>query len=371
MLKKKQLIIFMPSIEVGGVEKNLFLISNYLSTKIRGIKLITANKKDKKFFKKIQLISPKSEFWQSKSRFQKYLICLFLLVKILVQNRNTVVFAFQANLYCTIICKIFNVKVIIRSNTSPIGWSKNIIKKYLYKKILSCADKIIVNSLDFKNQFKTIFSIKVECIYNPLDKEYIQKKSKEKLFLPFFKKQKCLKLINVARLTEQKDHLTLLKALYLIKNKLDFRMLILGEGPYKNQLVNFINTHNLNKKVKIINFKKNPFKFIKSSNIFVLTSKFEGLPNVLLEAITLKKFIISTNCPTGPKEILANGKGGDLVKIGDYKSISRSIYAYSKNKKKINKKIIYSYKSLIKFDMQENLEKYFYIIFNYITNKDS
>ena len=135
------------------VEKNLFIIANYLSTKIKSIKLITANKKDKRFFKRIQLISPRSEFWQSKPRFQKYLICLFLLVKILIKNKNIVVFAFQANLYCTIICKLFNVKVIIRSNTSPIGWSKNIFKKKLYKKILSYADKIIVNSFDFKDQF--------------------------------------------------------------------------------------------------------------------------------------------------------------------------------------------------------------------------
>ena len=365
MLKKKELIIFMPSIEVGGVEKNLFLISNYLSTKIKSIKLITANKKDKRFFKRIQLISPRSEFWQSKPRFQKYLICLFLLVKILIKNKNIVVFAFQANLYCTIICKLFNVKVIIRSNTSPIGWSKNFFKKKLYKKILSYADKIIVNSFDFKDQFKNIFSIKVECIYNPLDTDYIQKKSKEKLSLPFFNKNKYLKLINVARLTDQKDHITLLKALNLLNKKLDFRMIILGQGPCKNYLKNFIKSNNLNKKVKIINFQKNPYKFIKNSDIFILTSKFEGLPNVLLEAIVLKKFIISTNCPTGPREILINGRGGELVKIGDYKSISRSIYAYSKNKKKLNKKITNSYISLKRFDMQENLKKYLKVILNY------
>ena len=59
----------------------------------------------------------------------------------------------------------------------------------------------------------------------------------------------------------------------------------------------------------------NPFPIIKKADLFVLSSKYEGLPNVLLEAATLKKFIISSNCPTGPKEILMNGKGGFILKL--------------------------------------------------------
>ena len=81
---------------------------------------------------------------------------------------------------------------------------------------------------------------------------------------------------------------------------------------------------------------KNPFKYIKQANIFLLTSKFEGSPNVLVEAQYLKKYIISTNCPTGPKEILNNGKYGSLVKVEDHKSIARILqnYTYSKSVKK-------------------------------------
>jgi glycosyltransferase involved in cell wall biosynthesis len=70
----------------------------------------------------------------------------------------------------------------------------------------------------------------------------------------------------------------------------------------------------MNKIVKILNFKKNPFPYLKKADLFLLTSKFEGLPNVLLEAATLKKNIISTDCPTGPREILNNGKYGFYVK---------------------------------------------------------
>ena len=77
--------------------------------------------------------------------------------------------------------------------------------------------------------------------------------------------------------------------------------------------------NNLNDSVKIINFLDNPYPIIKKSDIFILSSNFEGLPNVLLEAQTLKIPIISSNCPTGPKEILLNGKAGILFKLNSQK----------------------------------------------------
>ena len=70
----------------------------------------------------------------------------------------------------------------------------------------------------------------------------------------------------------------------------------------------YIINYNLKKYVKLKNFTDNPFRLIKESDIFILSSNYEGLPNVLLEAVCLKKLIISTKCPTGPKEILLNGK---------------------------------------------------------------
>ena len=85
--------------------------------------------------------------------------------------------------------------------------------------------------------------------------------------------------------------------------------------------------------------KKTHLRYVKKADVFVLTSKFEGSPNVLVESQILKKYIISTNCPTGPSEILQNGKLGSLVKIGDYKSISKILINFKKisNIYKINK----------------------------------
>ena len=157
--------------------------------------------------------------------------------------------------------------------------------------------------------------------------------------------------------------MTLLKAiLILIKKKINIKLLIMGYGTNKNKMQNFISKNKISKNVKIINFQKNPYKFLKKSNLFILTSLYEGLPNVLLEAMVLKKFIISSNCPTGPKEILMNGKLGSLFKVGDYKKLTSAILDFSKNKKKYQKSIKLAYKNLDRFDYKLNCKQYLMLI---------
>ena len=351
----------MPSIEGGGVEKNLFIISNYLTNKINDISLITiSNNFKKKFNKKIRFISLKSNYWDTIGRRKKFLLSLLLLTIEILKDRNILVLCFQGNLYCTLLCKIFRIKIIVRSNSAPEGWSQGIIKYYFFKTIFRFADKIIVNSYEFKKRFKNKFNLETTCIYNPLNKNEIIKKSKIKNTIKFNKKK--LNIINVGRYTDQKDQLTLLKAINLIKDQVDIKLLIVGRGIKKNDLISYINLNNLKNNVQLVNFTKNPFNLIRSSDLFILTSLYEGLPNVLLEALTLKKFIISTDCPTGPKEILLNGKAGNLFKPGDYKQLSKLIINYKNNKVKELTKVKFGYKNLDRFDFDKNLKKYFLLI---------
>ena len=86
------------------------------------------------------------------------------------------------------------------------------------------------------------------------------------------------------------------------------------------------------------------------------------MPNVLLESQVLKKFIISSDCPTGPREILLNGKAGFLFNVGDHTELSNLILNYYKNKKLLSKKILIGYKNLSRFDYKRNLKKYLNII---------
>ena len=364
-MNEKKLLIFMPSVEDGGVEKNFYLVSNYLGTKLKNVSVITANKSIKNNLnRKIKLIGPRSTIWNTNSRYPKYLICLIYLFSFLLCNRNTLILSFQANAYASLLAKIFFIKIITRSNSSSEGWSKGSVKKFLYKIFLKLPNQIIVNSYQFKNELNTKFGIKALVIYNPLNKDEIIKKSKERVSLKFFS-GKFTKIITIGRLVDQKDHLTMLRAINLIKED-NIKLLIIGEGQNKSLLIKYINKNKLSSKVKILPFKKNPYKYLILSDIFLFTSVFEGLPNVLLEAQSLKKFIISTNCPTGPKEILLNGKAGDIVPMLDYKKISEKIRSYNIKKKSSEQKILLGYKNLDRFNYNHNMQKYLKVIKKFI-----
>ena len=358
---EKKLLVFIPSIEDGGVEKNLFLILNYLSKKIGKIDLITYNKNsENKFNKKINLICPFFNFFKFNSRLCKYFFCIFVLIWKLLLNRNYLILSFQANIYVIIISKIFGVDVISRSNSSSSGWSKNFIKQLIFSYFFKKAKKIIVNSFDFKKEMDKRYNINTTCILNPFNFSNIIKMSKKKTKKIYFEKD-SIKLISVGRLTYQKDFITLLKAVNIIKNIKPVELIIIGKGSEDKKLKNFIFNQKLEKHVKLIGYQSNPFKFIKQSDIFVLTSLFEGSPNVLIEAMRLKKYVISTNCPTGPREILQNGKYGSLVSVGDYKKIANIVVNFKLNNE-IRNKINKSLKSLKKYEYKLNCKKYYNLV---------
>ena len=151
----------------------------------------------------------------------------------------------------------------------------------------------------------------------------------------------------------------------LNKSELIYKCCIIGDGDKKEYLQNYINSNNLEKSVKLIGYKKNAEDYLNSADLFVLTSKFEGLPNVLLEAQSKNIPIISSDCPTGPKEILLQGKLGDLFKVGDYRKLFYLILKFSKNKKILLQKSKKAKKYLKRYDFRINNEKYYKIISNF------
>ena len=359
---KKKIIFFMPSFEGGGVEKNIILIANHFIKKKLNISLITASKHAKKKIDgAVNFISPIGNSWNNYGRIPKYLICVLLLFKEYKNDKNFSVFCFQGNILCVIFCKLLNIKVVIRPNSSPSGWSGNIFKKIIFSKILSLSNKIIVNSFEFKKELKIDLNLNSVCIYNPLNISEIKILSKKKINFNFFSK-KYLNLISIGRLVHQKDHISLLKSINSIKKKIEIRLLILGEGGEKLNLINYIKKNSLEKIVKIKDRIENPYPYILKSDIMILTSRFEGLPNVLLESLALNKFIISSDCPTGPKEILDYGKGGILFKVGDFNDLGKKIIKYKKQKKKLNNLKKFGVRRLKRFDYKKNLDNYYNIL---------
>ena len=364
-MNQKKIILFMPSIEKGGAEKNLFIISNYLCKKFKKLTVISASKKAKKNFnKKVQFLCPESEIWNAFGRSLKNFISIFFLIKKILQDRKTLVLSFQANIYAIIICKIFSINIITRSNSFPDDWTNNFIKKFIFKKILSLANENIVNSIAIRNKFRLNYKINATCIYNPLNKKQILKLSKKKIKEIYVNKN-ILKIIHVGRFAEEKDHITFLNSLIFLKKKINFEAVIIGRGSLKKKFLKFIEINNLKKNVRILDYKKNPYPYIKQADFLILTSLHEGLPNILLEAIVLNKFIISSNCPTGPREILDNGRGGGLFKVGSYKDLTKKIIFYYQNKIIRKKKIKFALSRINRFNYTLNLKRYFEVLKKY------
>ena len=358
-LKKSNynVIFFCPSIEEGGVEKNLINICNNLSREFK-ISIITANQNKKKFFKNnIFFISPKTKFFNYKSRILKVLVCVYLLLS-KFSTKKFIIISFQANITAIILSKIFNAKIIIRSNSSPNFYAKNLIKRKIMQFFYSLANKVVVNSDEFKREFKKYFNINAVRIYNPLENtKKLQYLSKKKILFPFFDKnsKKFIKILTVGRLVEQKDHITILKALKLIKNKISFKLCIIGKGNQKAKLLDYVKKNKMEKNVKLIGYKKNIYPYYKKADLFILSSLYEGLPNTLIEANYFNLKIISSNCKTGPKEILKSNENSKLFKVGDFNKLAKYILLTNFREKK--KFIIDK-----RFDFYNNLANYKKII---------
>ena len=246
---KKELVMFMPTLQIGGVEKNFFILANNLSNKL-DLTVITTSKIKNKLNKKVNIICPNFSFIEKLNDRFRFIVCLYYLLKKIISNPKILVISFQGNMYSIFLCKLFNIKIILRLNSSPQGWSKNFLKNLIFKFGLKLADGLVVNSLEFKNQIKKKYNVKSKCIYNPLNSKEIIKSSKEKIKFNFFKK-KSINLINVARLDDQKDQITLIRAIDKIKNEIDVKLLIIGIGPNENMIKNFIKLKNLKKIIMV------------------------------------------------------------------------------------------------------------------------
>jgi len=150
----------------------------------------------------------------------------------------------------------------------------------------------------------------------------IFKKSRENVVHPWFADNSSPLIISVGRLSEEKDHLLLLRAFQKIRKECSAKLAFIGDGGLRCFLEDIVTEFGLEKDVCFLGFVENPYKYIARSNLFVLSSKSEGLPTVLIEALALGVPVVSTDCPSGPREILMNGALGVLVPVGDMEALA-------------------------------------------------
>jgi len=205
------------------------------------------------------------------------------------------------------------------------------IKHSLYKALFNYANFIVVPSEGIKKHIIELFYTKkekVRVINNPIDLSMIYKLKNEEVNDNKIGKY----ILAVGRLTTPKGYPYLLKAYALISKDIEEKLVILGEGEDKERLKQLAKELEIQEKVSFLGFQKNPYKFMKNASLFVLSSLWESFAIVIAEAMACGTPVISTDCPSGPGEIITNGKNGILVPPANEKELAKAIFFLLKDK---------------------------------------
>jgi len=190
------------------------------------------------------------------------------------------------------------------------------------------ADAIVAVSGGVADDLRRITGItgnKILVIRNPVITPKLAELTAEKLVDPWIEDSTVPLIMGVGRLTRQKDFPSLLQAFAKVRQNRPCRLVILGEGADRQKLEQQAVELGVREDVYLPGFVSNPYKYLNRANLFVLSSGWEGSPNVLTEALALGIPVVATNCPSGPQEILQGGKYGPLVKVGDVDGLAEAM----------------------------------------------
>lgn len=268
---------------------------------------------------------------------RKSVLRLFIPLLRYIRSENPdVIFSAEDHLNVVVLAAVIlsgsRAKVTCSSRVTPydtfsnVVLSKRWILKWLYKLFMRRADVLSCVSQDMVNQYQTVFpNAPFECIYNIVVSSSARPLMREPVDHPWFDQQGIPLLVAAGRLAPWKGFLDLIEAISLVLPYRQVRLLILGDGPMRSLLSEHISYLGLNDVVQLIGYVENPLKYFVKSDLFILSSHVEGLPNVLVEAMMCGCTPVATDCPTGPREVLADGKYGYLVNPRDPLSLSKGI----------------------------------------------
>ena len=168
---------------------------------------------------------------------------------------------------------------------------------------------------------------KVTAIPNPVDVDGIRRLANQTLIHPWLAPGEPPLFLAVGRLTEAKDYPTLLAAFAQVRAKRSARLVILGAGELKKDIEAQLKVLGLSDDAALLGFQSNPYPWMKACSVYVMSSAWEGFPNSLAQAMACGARIVSTDCPTGPAEILENGIWGRLVPVGQVDALAEAMNA--------------------------------------------
>ncbi len=329
-----KICIVISTLLAGGAERNACMLANYLA-KNNNVKLLTYQKSKKSFYstsKKIN-ITGLDLLRETNSFLLKILNLLkriYVIRKNLIKEKPDILISFLETTNITVLISslfLSHIKLRIISDRNNPNFTENNLLIFLLKKIFyKSADFLVLQTDKIKENYKFIKKDKIKIIPNIISNiKHIKKK---------VKLNKNLNILSVGRLESQKGYDILIEALNLLKkDKVKFKCNIYGAGSEKDKLINEIKNKKLSKNIKLMGINKNIVKIYKNYDLYILSSKFEGFPNSLIEALSVGLACISSNCSYGPNEIIRNKKNGLLFKNNNYFDLHRKIKYLLKNKK--------------------------------------
>lgn len=343
--QKIKVLFFIPSLEGGGAEKVMIeLLSNINRGRIEPVLVMLYDYENSPYRsslpKDIKIIVIKRASDANLDKLKQY--AGFIKTVFEVKPHVVMSMLTHSNIMAISVKLISRIRVIIcehialgeaiqtKEGTRMLWFSTKRLVKLFYR----FADKIIAVSEGIKTNLVQEFHItprNIEVIYNPIDLNRISELCEIPIQHIFFEDSFPI-ICSVGRLVPQKGFDILLRAFRNVTKEMDARLIILGEGPEKESLSRLVNDLAITEKVSFAGFQKNPYGFISKADIFVLSSRYEGLPMVMLEAMACSTPIISTDCKSGPREILQDGKLGVIIPPEDIDALSTAILKLLRDK---------------------------------------
>lgn len=204
-------------------------------------------------------------------------------------------------------------------------WAKCFFLKQFYKK----SDGIIAVSQGVGQdlaQLMGIPSASIQTIYNPIVTADLLNQAQVSIDHPWFAPGEPPVILGAGRLHPQKDFATLIRAFAKVRQQYAARLLIIGGEPaQKDELQALIHELQLEQDAQLFGFTENPYAYMANAAVFALSSRYEGFGNVLVEAMATGTPVVSTNCESGPAEILDNGRYGELVAVGNPNALANAL----------------------------------------------
>lgn len=200
--------------------------------------------------------------------------------------------------------------------------------RWLARRLYRKADGIIAVSRGVADDLVTFFDLppeRIRVVNNPVVTPYLLRQAEEPPADPWFRDADRPVILGIGKLWPQKDFDTLIRAFAHLRQRRPARLVILGEGAERARLTALVRDLNLDGDVALPGFAQNPYSYMARASLFALSSRWEGSPNVLVEAMACGTPVVSTDCPSGPDEILEGGRYGPLVPIGDAERLAEAM----------------------------------------------